>query len=107
MSINANILDRMVPITLFNKGLASRIFDRLRVERQLIVLKNNQPAAVILSPEEYRRLSEAEEDLSLLRLAEARLTAGWEARAVPSDEFWKHAGVAEEATKDAATPEVE
>ena len=48
MDHTANILKSLVPITQFNRGQASRIFDRLRTERQLVVLKNNQPAAVIL-----------------------------------------------------------
>ena len=51
----------------------ARIFDRLRTEKQLIVLKNNQPAAVILSPEEFSRLSEIEEDYLLLLEANQRL----------------------------------
>ena len=41
-----------------------------------MVLKNNQPAAVILSPAEYQRLSEIEEDYLLLREAMERLEAG-------------------------------
>ena len=51
MSIAYNTLNSLVPITQFNKGQASKIFDRLTNEKQLIVLKNNVPAAVILSPD--------------------------------------------------------
>ena len=42
-------------------------------ENQLIVLKNNQPAAIILSPSEFQRLSEIEEDYTLLLEATRRL----------------------------------
>lgn len=73
MAYTAEVLDRLVPITQFNRGQASRIFDRLHTESQLIVLKNNQPAAVILSPAEFSRLSEIEEDFALLLEAEVRL----------------------------------
>ena len=66
MAYTADILDSLVPITQFNRGQASRIFDRLHTESQLIVLKNNQPAAIILSPSEFQRLSEIEEDYTLL-----------------------------------------
>ena len=59
MANAANILQSLVPISQFNKGKAAQIFDRLRTEKELIVLKNNQPSAVILSPEEYTRLLEA------------------------------------------------
>ena len=61
----ANIMDCLVPISLFNKGQATKIFNRLRETKELFVLKNNQPSAVILSPEEYTRLTEIEENYML------------------------------------------
>ena len=73
MAYTVDILDSLVPITQFNRGQASRIFDRLHNENQLIVLKNNQPAAIILSPSEFQRLSEIEEDYTLLLEATRRL----------------------------------
>ena len=73
MAYTADILDSLVPITQFNRGQASRIFDRLHNENQLIVLKNNQPAAIILSPSEFQRLSEIEEDYTLLLETTRRL----------------------------------
>ena len=73
MAYTADILDSLVPITQFNRGQASRIFDRLHNENQLIVVKNNQPAAIILSPSEFQRLSEIEEDYTLLLEATRRL----------------------------------
>jgi len=73
MAHTADILDSLVPITQFNRGQASRIFDRLHTENRLIVLKNNQPAAIILSPSEFQRLSEIEEDYTLLLEATRRL----------------------------------
>ena len=77
MAYTADILDSLVPITQFNRGQASRIFDRLHSESRLIVLKNilknNQPAAIILSPSEFQRLSEIEEDYILLLEATRRL----------------------------------
>ena len=73
MAYTADILDSLIPITQFNRGQASRIFDRLHTESQLIVLKNNQPAAIILSPSEFQRLSEIEEDYTLLLEATRRL----------------------------------
>ena len=73
MTYTADVLDSLIPITQFNRGQASRIFDRLHTENQLIVLKNNQPAAIILSPSEFQRLREIEEDYSLLLEATRRL----------------------------------
>ncbi len=68
-----DLLDSLVPITQFNRGQASRIFDRLHNERQLVVLKNNQPAAIILSPEEYSRFTTLEENYALLLEATERI----------------------------------
>lgn len=51
-----NILNNLVSITQFNKGQSSKIFERLKEEKQIVVLRNNIPTAVILSPEEYDRL---------------------------------------------------
>ena len=73
MAYTAAILDNLIPITQFNRGQASRIFDRLHSESRLVVLKNNQPAAIILSPSEFQRLSEIEEDYTLLLEATRRL----------------------------------
>ena len=41
---------------MFNQGQASKIFSRLHDEKQIVVLKNNVPTAVLLSPDEYDRL---------------------------------------------------
>ena len=58
MALATDFLQSLVPISQFNKGQAAKIFDRLHSEKELIVLKNNQPSAVILSLEEYTRLTE-------------------------------------------------
>ena len=107
MDHTANILKSLVPITQFNRGQASRIFDRLRTERQLVVLKNNQPAAVILSPEEYTRLTEAEEDYQLLLLARERLAGDNLQNAIPEQDVLSGLGITEEEIAQAEDVELE
>ena len=51
-----NLLNNLVSLTMFNQGQASKIFNRLQEEKQIVVLKNNIPTAVLLSPNEYDRL---------------------------------------------------
>ena len=51
-----NFLNNLVSVTMFNQGQASKIFNRLQTEKQIIVLKNNNPTAILLSPDEYDRL---------------------------------------------------
>ena len=92
MAYAADILNSLVPITQFNRGQASRIFDRLHTENQLVVLKNNQPAAIILSPAEFSRLSEIEDDYMLLLEAAKRL-ANDTAPATPMEDVMKELGI--------------
>lgn len=107
MAQTANILNSLVSITQFNRGQASRIFDRLRTERQLVVLKNNQPAAVILSPEEYTRLTEAQEDYQLLLLARERLAGDNLKNAIPEQDVLSGLGITEEEIAQAEDVELE
>ncbi len=83
----------LVPISQYNKGQASRIFDRLNHEDQLIVLKNNQPTAFILSPAEYERLSEVEEDYFLLMEALERLDKNGDEPGLSRDEIMAEFGI--------------
>ena len=95
MELTANILTRLIPITQFNRGQASKIFDRLHSEPELVVLKNNQPSAVILSPDEYTRLAEIEENYMLLLEATKRLVANEGKSAIPEADAMKHFGITE------------
>ncbi len=88
----AKLMNSLVPITLFNRGQASRIFERLHTESQLVVLKNNQPEAVILSPEEYYRLTEIEENYTLLLEATERLAKA-DAATYEMDDVMKQLGI--------------
>lgn len=89
-------IDNLVPVTLFNKGQAARIFDRVKTERQLVVLKNNAPSAVIISPDEYMRLTEIEENYYLLELANSRLAGGNMETAVAEADALRELGVSED-----------
>ena len=48
----AEIMKSMIPITRFNRGEASRIFDEVASSGTKIVVKNNRPACVLMSPEQ-------------------------------------------------------
>lgn len=96
MAMAHGVLKSLIPITQFNRGQASRIFDRLRTEPQLIVLKNNQPSAVILSPEEYERLLEIEEDYLLMMEANERLASNQDKPTKSFDEVMQDLGITEE-----------
>ena len=96
MAIAADFLQSMIPISQFNKGQAAKIFDRLRSERELIVLKNNQPSAIILSPEEYTRLTEIEEDYFLLLEANKRMEGNGNNKTLSFDSVMSNLGISED-----------
>ena len=68
-----NVLDALVPISRFNKGEANKIFDEVRLSGFKVVVKNNTPACVLLSPDKYKEMIEMLDDQYLLALAEERL----------------------------------
>ena len=107
MAITADVMNSLVSVTQFNKGQASKIFDRLRTERQLIVLKNNAPSAVILSPKEYERLSDIEEDYRLLMLAQERIAGGSLEHTVPLHDAMADLGISEAEIKEAEELDIE
>lgn len=100
MAISAGLLQSLVPISQFNKGQAAKIFDRLHSEKELIVLKNNQPSAIILSPEEYMRLTEIEEDYFLLLEANKRLDENGNNKTVSFDSVMSNLEISEEELSD-------
>lgn len=84
--MNATLLDlteRLVPISDFSQGKAGKIFsDVAENNNEYIILKNNQPTAVLLSIKEYREIQEKSaqleellekiENIRLLKLTESR-----------------------------------
>ena len=99
MAIASDFLQSLVPISQFNKGQAAKIFDRLRSEKELIVLKNNQPSAIILSPDE--------EDYFLLLEANKRLDDNGNKETVSYDSVMKHLGIGEAELLEAEDADIE
>lgn len=73
MNFIKQISNRTVSISDFNRGLAGRIFDDVKSNGSKVVLKNNTPECVLLSPEEYSKLMDEVEDARDLMLAKSRL----------------------------------
>lgn len=107
MALATDFLQSLVPISQFNKGQAAKIFDRLHSEKELIVLKNNQPSAVILSLEEYTRLTEIEEDYFLLLEANRRIEENGDKKTVSLDSVMDYLGISKEELLDAEDADIE
>ena len=62
-----------IPFSMFNQGLAGKIFSNVKAIGAKVVMKNNRPEVVIVPPEEYVREKEELENLRLLLLAAERM----------------------------------
>jgi PHD/YefM family antitoxin component YafN of YafNO toxin-antitoxin module len=67
-----NILSDIVSISSFNKGKAGKIFDEMKKTGMKIVVKNNKPECVMLTPQKYEELIEKVENYDLLMEAAER-----------------------------------
>ncbi|MBW9158004.1 type II toxin-antitoxin system Phd/YefM family antitoxin [Clostridium sp. FP2] len=63
----------IVPISRFNKGEAGKIFDEVKSGGFKIVVKNNVPTCVLITPEKYQELMEKVEEYNLLTVAVKRM----------------------------------
>lgn len=85
-----------VPISLFNRGQAGKIFEEVRQSGAKVVMKNNTAECVLLSPEEYVRLMDELNDAKLEAVAAERLARYDPQKLVSWDEMMKKFGVTEE-----------
>jgi antitoxin StbD len=90
-----NVMDSIVPITRFNRGEASRIFDELKQTGVKIVLKNNVPVGVLVEPEEYDEMVEMLEEYSQLLEAEQRVKNARQGNYIPEKQVMKDLGISE------------
>ena len=54
----SGVLNSFVPISRFNKGEAHKIFDEVKQNGYGIVVKNNSPTCVLITPEIYEEMME-------------------------------------------------
>ena len=71
------------------------------------MLKNNKPAAILLSPEEFSRLAEIEENYHLLMLAQERLANNNINNAISEADVMASLGISEDEINAAEDVEIE
>ena len=99
--INASTIMRsIVPITRFNRGEANKIFDEVESSGMKIVVKNNKPACVLLSPERYDEIMELLSDHILLQEAEKRMASTDSSELLTQDEMMAELGISQEDLDD-------
>lgn len=88
-----NVINSLVPISRFNKGEANKIFDEVKEAGFKIVLKNNTPTCVLLTPEVYEQMLESIEEYRLLLEAEKRMENAKPDDFIPQDKVLAKLGI--------------
>ncbi len=96
-----------IPISLFNRGLAGKIFDDVRKNGPKVVMKNNAAECILLSPEEYVSLMDEVNDARLLVLANARIENADLGTAIPAEEVYDRLDIKLEEIADSDEVEIE
>lgn len=89
------VMRSIIPITRFNKGEANRIFDEVASSGTKIVMKNNRPACVLMSPDQYESLMEMVSDYLLQEEAENRMAHYDPGTSLSQEDMMKELGISE------------
>ena len=100
------MMKKIVPITRFNKGEANKIFDEVQSTGTKIVMKNNRPACVLVSPEQYESLIEMLSDYLLLAEADRRMVTNNDGENISHEDMMRSLGITREEL-DAVDVEIE
>ena len=100
------MMKKIVPISRFNKGEANKIFDDVQNTGTKIVMKNNRPACVLMSPDQYESLIEMLSDYLLLAEADRRMAANLDAENISHEDMMRSLGITREEL-DAVDVEIE
>ena len=93
-------IENTIPISQFNRGLAGKIFADVRQSGAKVVMKNNAPECVLLSPQEYVRIMDALNDAKLLAIAAERMEHYESDTVIPAEEVQKNLGISDDALSD-------
>ena len=92
----ASAIRNTVPISMFNRGLAGKIFDEVKQSGAKVVMKNNVAECVLLSPEEYISLIDEVNDARLLALASERMAKADFVTFVPAEHLYEELGITQD-----------
>ena len=102
-----NAITNTISISLFNRGLAGKVFEDVKKCGAKVVIKNNAPECVLLSPDEYIKLMDEVNDARLLALASERMAKYDPKNTVSEDEVLKELGITADELADADKVELE
>ena len=100
-------IQNTISITQFNRGLAGKIFQEVKQSGAKVVMKNNTPECVLISPDEYVRLMDEVNDARLLALAVKRMENFNPNNTISEKQVMEEFGGSEEDLSDFAEVEFE
>lgn len=95
LNISSAIRDT-VPISLFNRGLAGKIFEEVKQAGAKVVMKNNAAECVLMSPDEYIRLMDEVNDARLLAIAAERMAHFDPSAVISGEDVYRSLGITKE-----------
>ena len=87
---------KTVHISCFDRGGAGRVFDALGHDGPTIVMENDHPVCVLLSPKQYEVMIEMLSDTLLLEEAESRMAMNDDTRNNSQEEMMRTLGISQE-----------
>lgn len=96
MTTVRSAIENTVSISQFNRGQAGKIFEDVKQSGAKVVMKNNMPECVLMSPENYIALLDALEDAQLQMLAMERLANYDPTKTLSQEEINRKYGITQE-----------
>lgn len=96
-----------IPISQFHKGMAAQIFSDVRRSGAKVVIKNNEPECVLMSPAEYMDFMDELADARLELLALQRVANSALQHTSTQKEVMESFGISEEDLADMEEVEIE
>lgn len=100
-------INHTIPISQFHKGMAAQIFSDVRKSGAKVVIKNNEPECVLMSPDEYMDFMDELADTRLELLALQRIAKGALDHTSTQKEVMESFGITEEDLADMEEVEIE
>lgn len=107
VSTLTSAITNTVPITHFNRGFASKIFNDVKANGAKVVMKNNTAECVLMSPEQYMALMDELNDARLLATAIDRMEDFNPDTLISQEESNRRLGITEEDLKGFEEVEIE
>ena len=103
----ASAIRNTVSISLFNRGLAGKIFEEVKQCGAKVVMKNNTAECVLMSPDEYIRLIDEVNDARLLTMATQRMAKANPGSFVSAEDLYTELGITGEALAEVGEVDIE